>query len=155
MNKKNGLVYAVILLIAFSCNHVYKEYDKESFPSYSWKSGKAITFTPEISDATKTYKLILGMRHLYGFQLNSVSVAVKSISPSGKESVKNYKFIVKDAANNYLAKCSGDLCDLEIVAEEQLTFEETGTYTYIINHIEKSDKIPGVMEIGLIIDELK
>jgi gliding motility-associated lipoprotein GldH len=141
-------------LLATSCNHVYKEYDKESFPTYTWGEQK-IKFSPTIEDFSKSYRLILGIRHLYGFQLGSIEVTIKTISPSGKEVVKHYELKIKDSANRYLAKCSGDYCDLETVIEDHLSFTEGGQYTYVITHNGNAEIIPGVMELGLIIDERK
>ena len=151
MSKKNILVY-LVMASTFSCNHVYKEYDKESFPTYTWKSGQEIVFRPTIEDVSKSYSLTLGMRHLYGFQLSSVAVTIKSVSPSGKETTNDYDFQIKDSKNEYIAKCGGDLCDLETVIEDNLRFEEAGTYTYVIAHQAQVNQIPGIMELGLIVD---
>jgi|SRR5690349_23810353 len=152
MNKKNIFSYLTIAIFAISCNHVYKEYDKKSFPTYVWKWGQEIHFNPTVQDISKTYKLTLGIRHVYGFQLSSIKVGVKSTSPSGKEVEKKYDLIIRDPAGNYLARCGGDLCDLEIVLEDNLKFEEPGQYKYSIVHKVQVDQIAGVMEIGLILD---
>ena len=140
------------MLLTISCNHVYKEYDKESFPTYTWKSGQEINFNPTIEDVNKSYKLTLGIRHLYGFQLSSINVTVKSISPSGKEATKDYEFKIKDSEDKYIGSCGGDLCDLETVVDDNIKFEEPGQYKYSITHNVQADRIPGVMEFGLIID---
>ncbi|HEY3402246.1 MAG TPA: hypothetical protein VGK59_02600 [Ohtaekwangia sp.] len=149
---KNSVLYSVMMVVLISCTHVYKEYDKESFPTYTWKSGQGIVFKPVIEDVSKSYSLTLGIRHLYGFQLNSIPVTVRMISPSGKESTADYDFRTRNSENEYLAKCGGDLCDLETVVEENLKFGEAGTYTYVVTHQVQADQIPGVMEFGLIID---
>jgi hypothetical protein len=49
--------------------------------------------------------------------------------------------------------CSGDLCDLETVVFEDFKFEEVGEYKIAISHNEKGYKIPGIIEVGLIIDK--
>ena len=153
MKNKSILIYLAIMALTISCNHIYKEYDKESFPTYTWKHGQEITFNPTIEDVNKTYTLTLGVRHLFGFQLSAMNVTVKSTSPSGKVSTKEYALTIKDSEGKYLAKCGGDLCDLEIVVEDNLKFSEPGKYKYVVTHNVKTDRIPGVMEFGLIIDE--
>src|SRR5688572_18297431 len=154
INKKDTLIYLTFPLLFIACTHTYKEYDKESFPTYTWESDQKIIFNPTIKDISKPYKLTLGIRHLYGFQLKSIRVNVKSVSPSGKETMKAYEFHIKNAAGEYLRSCDGDLCDLETVVEENIKFEEPGQYTYSIMHNAKEYSIPGVMEFGLILDEV-
>jgi gliding motility-associated lipoprotein GldH len=153
MNKNSIFTFLVILSSAISCNHVYKEYDKDSFPNYSWKQGQELTFSPNIKDVNKGYKLTLGIRHLYGFSLASMNVAVTTLSPSGKKTTQNYTIVIKDSDSKYVGSCAGDICDLEVVVEDNIRYEETGQYQYFVTHQVKADKIRGVMEFGLIIDE--
>jgi hypothetical protein len=62
--NKNQIVLGILLLTT-SC-HFYKEYDKKSFPTYSWNDGQEVLFNPKIEDNTKAYEIILGLRHHYG-----------------------------------------------------------------------------------------
>jgi gliding motility-associated lipoprotein GldH len=141
------------MLVTSSCNHVYKKYDKEAFPAYTWKSGQEIAFQPIINEVKNSYTLIIGVRHLYGFKSSTIHVAVRTISPSGNQIVKEYTLKVKDDEGKYLAKCGGDLCDLETVVEDNLQFDEQGQYHILIAPTAKNVAIPGILEVGLIIDE--
>jgi len=149
--EKITLALSTVLLLTVSC-HVYKDYDKEAFPTYAWRAGQAVQFTPNIEDISKTYKLTLGIRHLYGFQFSSFAVNVRIVSPSGKESTKTYQLAIKDKENNYISNCAGDMCDLEVIVDDNIKYEEAGQYQYFITHNEDADKVVGVMEFGLIID---
>jgi gliding motility-associated lipoprotein GldH len=135
-----------------SC-HFYKEYDKESFSTYSWNDGQEVIFTPKIEDNAKSYQIMLGLRHHYGFQIKSFGVNIKIVSPSGKESSKDYDLKIKDENNKPIGSCAGDMCDLETVVFDDLKFEEVGEYKISISHNESGYRIPGIMEVGLIIDE--
>lgn len=147
-----SFVFLIVLALSSSC-HFFKEYDKESFPTYTWKSGQEIIFQPTIEDVGKTYSMSLGIRHLFGFDAKSVKVSIKVISPSGKEKSKNYELQIRDQNNEYLANCGGDLCDLETVVDETISFDEPGVYTFVITHGHPDMKISGIMEFGLILDE--
>lgn len=150
--KVRFVILVLFLFFITSCRY-YKEYDKESFPTYAWNAGQEITFYPTIDDINASYELTLGIRHLFGFQPSRIGVRVKSISPSGKVVTKIYDFQIRDASMEYIGSCGGDLCDLETIVDEQVRFEEAGEYTYVITHTENTDKIPGVMEFGLILDK--
>lgn len=154
MNKTIIIFTSIILLT--SCNHVYKKYEKDSFlPIYTWDSSAGIIFTPKIDDISKSYKLIFGIRHVYGFKPANLKVNIKTVSPSGKQTEKSYDIKIKDANGEYLSNCSGDLCDLETVVENNVKFEEVGDYTFSVNHESQEKKLVGVMEVGLIINEAK
>jgi gliding motility-associated lipoprotein GldH len=144
------------LLITTSCSSAtYEKYDKNSFVNYIWNKEQQITFNPTIEDADKPYVLTIGIRHIHGVPYDNLGVNVKSISPSGRESSRAYTISIKDADQKFKANCAGDLCDLETVVEESITFPEAGPYTYIVTHTYRSDQVPGIMSVGLIIKEKK
>jgi gliding motility-associated lipoprotein GldH len=152
--NKNPLAAAVVLLMLLSTScHFYKEYDKESFPTYSWNDGQEVVFAPKIEDNAKTYQMMLGLRHHYAFQNKSFSVNVKMVSPTGKETSTDYDLKIKDENNKHIGSCAGDMCDLEMVIFDDLKFDEVGEYKISISHNERGYRIPGIMEIGVIIDE--
>jgi gliding motility-associated lipoprotein GldH len=153
MNRKQSVIALLTLLLFATSCHFYKEYDKKSFPTYSWNDGQEVVFTPKIDDNTKEYQISLGLRHHYGFQNAGFAVKIKMISPSGKETSNVYDLKVKDDANRPIGSCAGDMCDLETVILDDFKFEEIGEYKILISHNESGYRIPGIMEVGVIIDE--
>ena len=150
--KIRDIVFILLVGLLISCNYTYKEYDKKSFTSLSWKKGQQISFRPEITDTTKTYDLILGIRHIYESKVKDINVSVKTISPSGKETVKAYLFQLRNENNEPLASSAGNMCDLETVVDN-IKFSEAGEYQVIVTNDSEASRIFGVMEFGLIIDE--
>jgi gliding motility-associated lipoprotein GldH len=153
MNRKHFATGLLLLLLVMTSCHFYKEYDKESFPTYSWNDGQEVVFTPKIEDIAKTYQIKLGLRHHYGFQSKSLGLHIKMVSPSGKESSQDFELKIKDERNKQIGSCAGDICDLESVVVEERKFDEPGEYRIVINHNERGYRIAGIMEVGLIIDE--
>jgi gliding motility-associated lipoprotein GldH len=153
MIKRLSIFGICFLTILISSCHFYKEYDKESFPTYSWEDRQEIVFTPIVEDVSKNYQVILGVRHHYAFQNNTFGVNIRIVSPSGKETNKNYDLKIKDESNKPIASCAGDICDLETLVFGDFKFEEAGEYKVIIRHNERGHRIAGIMEVGLIIDE--
>jgi gliding motility-associated lipoprotein GldH len=149
--KNISLIFLFLAAGVISCNTVYKEWEKESFSTLSWKPDKAIKFNPEIEDTTKKYVLTLGIRHLYGTRLENITVTVTRISPSGKQDARNYTLNWTDESGKSLASCSGNMCDFELAVDEDLIFSEKGTYTFIVNPVAESGRISGIMEFGFII----
>jgi gliding motility-associated lipoprotein GldH len=157
-SRKNNTKYTqfsililITTLVVLSCS-TYKEYDENSFPSIAWEAGQTITFNPNIEDMSKTYRLGFGMRHVYGLSNSSIKITVKAISPSGNATMASYDFMIKDPDGDYLGSCAGDTCDLEAFVSEDLKFNETGEYTFMLSHNSRKS-ISGIMALGLIIDE--
>lgn len=150
--KRISVVLLTVVVVLTSCNHVYKEYDKKTFSSYMWHAGDEVIFSPKIDDVSKSYKLTLGIRHHYGVQFESISVTITTTSPSGKKTSKDLLVQIRSVGGAYVAKCAGDLCDLEMVLDEKFKFDEAGTYTIGVKQNE-AGHVPGIMEVGLIVDE--
>jgi gliding motility-associated lipoprotein GldH len=145
----------IMILLFASCDRIYRKYDKESFPSYTWQSGQGIIFTPKIEDVSKSYELVFGLRHVYGLKMRTLAISVQQIAPSGKESSKDYQLTLIDGNGEYISSCGGDLCDIEVAVETDVKFDEAGEYKFIVTHNMPLDRIPGIMEVGLIINTLE
>lgn len=150
--KTNFLLILFATLMFISSCTTYSEYDEESFPTHVWQLGQKIEFKPTIEDNSKTYRLGLGLRYMYGFKNSKINVTIQSISPSGTTEIENHDFLIKQEDGDYIGSCAGDLCDLETVVNSSFSFKETGEYTFVLSHNEQ-DKIAGVLGVGLIIDE--
>lgn len=149
---KKFLSGCTLVFLLISCNHIYREYEKEAFRTFSWKAGKEIVFSPSIRDISRPYELTLGIRHVYGAKIKRMNIVVKIISPSGMATTKAYSFNVMNAKGESLASCAGDLCDLETVVDNNLRFDEAGDYEFIVSHAGK-ESMSGIMEFGMIIRE--
>jgi gliding motility-associated lipoprotein GldH len=153
MATRSALKLLLFTLLLTSCDRVYREYDKDSFPTYTWQNGQEVIFNPAIEDVTKSYELVLGLRHVYGLKIRTLAINVRQISPSGKESSKEYQLKLIDDRVEYIGSCGGDLCDIEVAVESGVKFDEAGKYKYIVTHNMPLDRIPGIMEVGLIINK--
>jgi gliding motility-associated lipoprotein GldH len=155
MRRFSSGLLLMVLVTTISCNHVYKSYDKESFSSFAWDDGQIVSFSPEIDDIGKTYSISMGFRHHYGLQTSKFRVRMKIVSPSGKEQSKDYDVLLKDTVGKNIGSCAGDLCDLDMIVFSEVKFTERGVHRVSISHQEAGYQIPGVMEVGIIIDVVK
>ena len=144
----------LIGLANVACNHVYKKYDEESFGALNWVNGQEISFNPKIENIETSYKLKLGIRHMYGLEMSSIKFNMNITAPSGKETNMDYTINIKDSTGEYIGSCVGDICDLESTVEEYIHFDELGEYNIIITHKEQVDRIRGVLAVGLVVDEI-
>lgn len=139
------------MLLSSCDNAIYKKWDKKTLKDNVWHQGQDIIFEPEIEDTNRDYSITIGIRHLYGLQLDGMSLGVAYIAPSGNTETRIYNIAMTDDKGEPLASCSGSYCDLETETETAFRFQETGKYKVIIQQITVFEKLVGIMEVGLII----
>lgn len=150
--KRIAFILLSTVFLLTSCDRVYREYDKDSFPTYTWKSGQEVIFNPTIEDVSKSNELVLGLRHVFGLKMRTLAINVRQISPSGKETTNEYQLTLIDDRGEYISSCGGDLCDIEAAVASGIKFDEAGAYKFVVTHNMPIDRIPGIMEVGLIIN---
>ncbi|MCH8903293.1 MAG: hypothetical protein IIA45_05200 [Bacteroidetes bacterium] len=148
----------VIFIIAIgfvTCQPAGRVYIKhqELSPGFSWSKEDTREFKVPIKDNSITYDLSLSFRYVHGYQFQILKVKVTETSPSGVETVKEYDLKVRDDDGDYIGSAGYDIWDSEHLIEPNKKYEETGTYTYVLEHNMPGDPVSLVMEIGVIVDK--
>jgi len=154
---KKLLTTIAITAILISCQpegRVYIEHQELS-PEIEWLKKDVREFKVPISDNTINYDMSLSFRYASGYQYQTANVKVTETSPSGKETVKEYELKVREANGDYIGEPGYDIWDSEHLVEANKKYEETGTYTYVIEQNTPVDPLNFAMEIGLILDKTK
>lgn len=143
----------LLLLSLISCNpnRIFEEHSS-SFPNYRWYEDKPIEFTVNVTDTISKHQVSVALRHVYGYSFPTMKIYMDVTTPSGKSRTKGYDLQVT-GEDDYLSDCSGDICDLEVLIEEQVRFMEQGDWRFVIFCDMNQPYVPNVMEFGLIIDK--
>lgn len=131
---------------------IYNEHQELS-PEVEWLKKDVKTFKVPITDNSVAHKMSLSFRFATGYQYQTANVKVTEISPSGKETVKEYELKVREANGEYIGEPGLDIWDSEHLVEANKKYEETGTYTYVIEQNTPVDPLNFAMEIGVILDK--
>jgi gliding motility-associated lipoprotein GldH len=154
---KNLFALFALSFALISCQpegRVYSDH-KELSPELEWLQKDKREFQVPIEDVDTKYDLSFSFRYATGFPHKTLNVKVTEISPSGSEQVKEYKLQVRDDKGGYIGDPGLDIWDSEHLVDENISYDEKGTYTYVIEHIMPQDPVNYAMEIGLIIDKAK
>jgi gliding motility-associated lipoprotein GldH len=149
-----GLLIVSSLIACQSEDRVFVEHQELS-PEVEWLKKDVKTFKVPVSDNSLNFNLSLSFRYTTGYQYPTANVKVTEISPSGKESVKEYDLKVREANGDFIGEPGFDIWDSEHLVEANKKYEETGTYTYVIEQNTPVDPLNFVMEIGVILDKAK
>jgi len=148
------LAIATSLIACQSEDRIYIEHQELS-PELEWLKKDVRTFKVPVSDNSQAYNLSLSFRYTSGYQYQTANVKVTETSPSGKESVKEYELKVREANGDYIGEPGFDIWDSEHLVEANKKYEETGTYTYVLEQNTPVDPLNFAMEIGVILDKAK
>ena len=133
---------------------IYVEHQELS-SKVSWSKEDVREFKVPIIDNSIEYDMSLAFRYVNGFPYQVLKVKVTEISPSGEEMIKEYDLKVREDNGEYIGEPGLDIWDSDHLIEPNKKYEETGTYTYVLEHNMPDDPLSFAMEIGVILDKAK
>lgn len=148
------LIISTGLLACQSENRIYTEHQELS-ADVEWLKNDVKEFKVPIDDNSIAYNLSLSFRYATGYQYQTANVKVIETSPSGKETISEFELKVRESNGDYIGEAGFDIWDSEHLVQSNKIFEETGTYTYIIEQNTPVDPLNYAMEIGVILDKAK
>lgn len=154
---KRILTILIIALGIFACQsegRIYAEH-RELSPELAWLRKDAREFKVPINDKSIAYNMSLSFRYFDGYEDQVLKVKVTETSPGGIETVKEYDLKVREENGDYIGEVAYEIWDSEHMVESNKKYQETGTYTYVIEHNMPKDPLHSVMEIGVILEKVK
>ena len=148
------LAMAIGLIACQPEGRIYVKHQELS-PNVEWLKKDIQEFKVPIKDNSIAYNMSLSFRYANGYQYQVAKVKVTETSPSGKEMVKEYDLKVRKDNGDYIGEAGYDIWDSEHLVEPNKKYEETGTYTYVIEHNMPNDPLNFAMEVGVILDKVK
>lgn len=152
--KKLLIIPIAVALIGCNENRTFVEHQELS-PNLEWKSDKVLTFEVPIEDNSVNYDQSITFRYASGFPYNNLLIRVEETSPSGSVSEAEYEIKVVNDDMTYIGEPGLDIWDLEQVVVPNRKFDETGTYTYRVEHIMQNDPVQLAMELGMAFDKVQ
>lgn len=146
---------AVITMMITACdsNRVYEK--NIEFEDRIWKIAAPARFEFQIADATKKYNLLMDVRNSieYPYARLFINYDLKSDSTSlSKELISVYLFDQK-TGKPFGTSGLGDIYDHQFPVLKNYSFKKTGTYQMTFQQFMRQDTIPGILAIGLRVEE--
>lgn len=152
--KKTLFLISVVFVTLISCNpdRVFEQHNK--IDNNTWNRFKSLKFNVKIEEAGN-YDILVAIRHANYYQFKNVNIDFAMYSPSGEERVMPVTLMLRGEDNKFLGEGSGDIWDISIPVMENVNMADTGTYRFEIDNVMPVYDLPGIMEVGLIIDPAK
>jgi len=155
-----GFYYVLIALLMVSCdsNRLYEK--NVSIDKDVWSLDQIPHFEFQNTDTISEVKLLVNIRHSSIYPFSNLWLFINTQSPNGTNQVDTLETILSEKDGKWLGNGLGDIWDLQ-VDFKTLRLEEVGAYRFNIEqamrhgNLSKIEQLPGVMEIGLRIENIE
>lgn len=147
--KQLGVLFLAGLL-ASACGRpaVYEEHVE--IPGKGWYKDSVISFEVEISDTSSGYELMLYLRNNDDYPYSNIYFFRSVASDRGTEFGDTAEYLLADPYGKWLGKGTGAIRSHEWpYRESKVFFNQSGTYTFSLQHAMRTDYLEGVESVGL------
>ena len=153
-SKGRQLLFGLIAIIAFtSCGPNYIFDEEKLITDSNWTYGDSLVYKFNISDTTKVYNLNLELDHSTAYRYQNLYVQITTLFPSKK---RNEQTLSLELANKYgawLGDCDSENCSLLVPLQQQIYFQETGEYDFVVKQFMRESPVSGIQKFALKIEE--
>ena len=142
------LSWAAIFLL-YSCGETpcYDEF--HPLPDSGWTYADSIPFSFEVKDTSKAYDLLLRLDHSPDFPYSNFYVQIHTRYPDGKSLKQVLSLELAAKSGLWFGRCNRKRCSLSLPLQEQVHFNQTGTYHITLEQYSRKDTLPGIFGAGL------
>lgn len=157
---KNNLLLAGFfgLMLLFSGCNQNRVFEKNTdFESVSWPINSVQEFKFDITDTSKKYDVFFNVRNALQYEYYNLYLKHTLIGPDGKpiSSLLHEMILMDKKTGKPLGDGAGDIFDHRFLALKNQTFASPGTYTIKLQQYMRRDPLPGIMAVGVRVDEVK
>lgn len=143
-----GMFFTMIVaLTACQTNMVFD--DNEEIKNYVWDSKIKPSFSFEIKDTTVLYNIYINVRHVDYYMFSNIWLNVEAVFPDGSRQIKRVEIPLADESGKWYGEGLGDIWDYRYMIQQGAYFNKTGKYTFTLEHLMRKDPLPGIMSVGL------
>ncbi|MCB0686674.1 MAG: gliding motility lipoprotein GldH [Saprospiraceae bacterium] len=149
----SALLYLLPLTILSSClaDHFYAE--TAEIVDQSWQYVDTLEYSFDIQDTTTRYDIGLTIKHSDEYAFQNLYVKIFTVFPDGKNLAQTLPIDFADHTGKWYGVCSGDICTLEVILQENAIFNQMGMHHFKIAQFMRVDPVIGIESIGLFLDQ--
>lgn len=152
--KNNILSFLFIFLFATACtnNEVYLQY--QSIPSEGWNKDSLCVFDIQIPDSSANYNVYVNIRNRGEYPYQNLWLFLNVISPDSLVMNDSIECYLADQRGKWLGTGVGAIVEMPVLYQQNIRFEQKGTYRYEIEHGMREDMLIGINDIGIRIEKV-
>jgi gliding motility-associated lipoprotein GldH len=142
-----ALVFLTLLLQACGPDDVINQ--SADIKNLQWFYADSLQFEANIADTTQLYDIRLKVTHQPDFSWQNLYVRVNTIFPNGQRIQQPLSVNLADQGGVWFGQCNRKTCSLDMPIQENAYFQQTGTYTFVIEQFMRENPVKGIHRIGL------
>lgn len=149
------IMFLLFLMAALSgCDEgkVYEE--NKEITDYIWNQDDKKSFAFEITDTTQRYNVLTNIRHTTFYPNSNIWLMAYTTYPDGTEQEQRLQLLLAEPSGKWYGECAGEICDVQQFIQQNVRFNQVGTYAIAFEQIMRTDNLPGVMAIGLRVEQV-
>lgn len=149
------VVFFLLAIVALSaCRNradVFNEYI--ALPNVGWDKDSLAVFRPDMENKDEKYNVWLQLRNQSNYSYSNLWLFVDIIAPDGKSVRDTIDCMLARPDGEWIGDGWGSLYSLQIPLMREVSFNQTGTYTYKFCQAMREQDIEGIHSIGLRIEK--
>lgn len=140
----------MFLFISCESKHLHQE-TKDT--TGEWSSKQALAYSFDIKDkSTAKVDLSFVFRNNTDYEYSNIYLFTKFIDPKGNVMVDTLQYYIANPDGTWIGK-GLNTKEMKLVFREKLPIKDTGKYQLKVWHGMRTDKLKGVEDISLIVDQ--
>ena len=155
MKKKLSFLFlffiSVVLFQSCDKNRVFEK--NVTVEKSIWNSTDKMNFEVDVLDTAATYNVYINVRHASIYPYSNLWLMVTTTSPDGNSQKQRVEVSLADEEGAWHGEGMGDIWDLKYLAQQNARFDKKGKYSFQFEQIMRQDPLPGIMAMGLRVEQ--
>jgi gliding motility-associated lipoprotein GldH len=141
----------ILFLIIFSSCDSSRIYEEFRDVGSQWIATDTLKFDVEVDSVNTRYTIDFHVKNDISYPFNNLYFQILLINEEGEEVLKDLKEIILFDPKTGKPQGSGLANSFEntVTIYDNYTFDEPGTYTFLVNQFMRMDTLPSIERIGL------
>lgn len=123
-------------------------------PNVGWNKDMSFSFTPQWSDSSARYDVVLAVRHTSDYRFRNLSLVVDLIDSAAHVDRRKVNFILADSHGNWTGAGFGSLYQSRVVVAQDVSPQQVKSIVVwqAMNNVER---VKDVTDVGIIVEQSK
>jgi len=146
------LLIAGMMTVLVSCNTNRFFRETHRIPDGNWNSRDKVAFSVNIPDTSKRYTLYIDIRNDVNYPFANIFMFLDTRFPDGRIARDTVECQLADYDGRWLGTGSGSIKYNRFLFQREVTFRQTGYYTFTFEQAMRTSELKGIRDVGLEIE---
>lgn len=150
MNGVRSFISCFLIILLFSGCDFNRIYEKNvPIPETKWNSSLQPAFAVQVRDTSLLYNLFLNIRHDNSYPYENIWLNISVTFPDSSHSTRRMEVMLAKDDGEWFGTKIGSVWDYRTLLQQKTLFKQSGTYTFYIQQDMREDPLPGMLAVGL------